>query len=85
MDSNKQKKWSPVDVTNQSQNKPKQMVVNFIPVDELGDASESTSTSSVSKMNTLKQSAINTVLQEVLVCFWDSNVNKISTWYKVSF
>ena len=55
------------------------MVVNLIPVDELGDASESTSTSSVSKMNTLKQSAINTVLQEVFVCFWDSNVNKIST------
>ena len=40
------------------------MTVNFIPVDKLGDASESTSTSSVSKMNTLKQSSINTVLQQ---------------------
>ena len=40
------------------------MTVNFIPVDKLGDASESTSTSSVLKMNTLRQSSINTVLQK---------------------
>ena len=40
------------------------MAVNFIPVGKLGDASESTSTSSVSKMNTLKQSSINTVIQK---------------------
>ena len=40
------------------------MTVNFIPVDKLGDASESKSTSSVSKMNTLKQSSIDTVLQK---------------------
>ena len=40
------------------------MNVNFIPVDKLGAASESTSTSSVSKMNTLKQSSIITVLQK---------------------
>ena len=40
------------------------MAVNFIPVGKLGDASESTSTSSVSKMNTLEQSSINTVLQK---------------------
>ena len=64
MNSDKHKKRSPVDVTDKSQNKQKQMTVNFIPVDKLGDASESTSTSSVSKMNTLKQSSINTVLQK---------------------
>ena len=40
------------------------MTVNFIPVDKLGDASESKSTSSVLKMNTLKQSSIDTVLQK---------------------
>ena len=40
------------------------MNVNFIPVDKLRAASESTSTSSVSKMNTLKQSSIITVLQK---------------------
>ena len=40
------------------------MNVNFIPVDKLGAASESTSTSSVSKMNTLKQSSIITVLHK---------------------
>ena len=40
------------------------MNVNFIPVDKLGAASESTSTSSVSKMNTLEQSSIITVLQK---------------------
>ena len=40
------------------------MTVNFIPVDKLGDASESRSTSSVLKTNTLKQSSINTVLQK---------------------
>ena len=39
------------------------MTVNFIPVDKLGPASESTSTSSVLKMNTLRQSSVNTVLQ----------------------
>ena len=39
------------------------MTVNFIPVDKLGDASKSTSTSSVLKMNTLT-SSINTVLQK---------------------
>ena len=64
MNSDKHKKRSPVDVTTKSQNKQKQMTVNFIPVDKLGDASESTSTSSVLKMNTLKQSSINTVLQK---------------------
>ena len=40
------------------------MTVNFIPVDKFGDALESTSTSSVPKMNRLKQSSINTVLQK---------------------
>ena len=64
MNSDKHKKQSPVDVTDKFQNKQKLMAVNFIPVDKLGDASESTSTSSVSKMNTLKQSSINTVLQK---------------------
>ena len=64
MNSDKHKKRSPVDVTDKSQNKQKQMTVNFISVDKLGDASESTSTSSLSKMNTLKQSSINTVLQK---------------------
>ena len=52
MNSEKHKKQSPADVTNKSQNKQKQMTVKFIPFDKLGDASESTSTSSVSKMNT---------------------------------
>ena len=61
------KKPSPVDVTDKSQNKQKQMTVNFIPVDKLGDASESTSTSSVSKMNILKQSSIDTVLQKKML------------------
>ena len=64
MNIDKQKKPSPVDATNKSQNKQKQMTVNFIPVDKLRDASESTSTSSVSKMNILKQSSIDTVLQK---------------------
>ena len=64
MNSDKHKKRSPADVNDKSENKQKQMTVNFIPVDKLGDASESTSTSSVSKMNTLKQSSINTVLQK---------------------
>ena len=40
------------------------MTVNFIPADKLRDASESTSKSSVSKMNTLKQSSIITVSQK---------------------
>ena len=41
------------------------MAVNFISFDKLGDASESASTSLVSKMNTsIKQSSINTVLQK---------------------
>ena len=40
------------------------MTVNFIPADKLGDASESTSKSSVSKMNTLNQSSIITVSQK---------------------
>ena len=43
------------------------MAVNFIPVGKLGDTSESTSTSSVSKMNILKQSSINKVLQKETV------------------
>ena len=63
MNSDKYKERPPVDETDKSQNKQKQMTVNFIPVDKLGDVSESTSTSSLSKMNTLKQSSINTVLQ----------------------
>ena len=54
MNNYRHKKRSPVDVTDKSQNKQKQMTVNFIPVDKLGDASESTSTTSVSRMNTLK-------------------------------
>ena len=53
MNSDKHKKRSPVDVTDKSQNKQKQITVNFIPVDKLGDASESTSTSSVSEMKTV--------------------------------
>ena len=57
-------KQSPCRWTDKSQNKQKQMNVNFIPVDKLGATSESTSTSSVSKMNTLKQSSIITVLQK---------------------
>ena len=52
LNSDKHKKRAPVDV-NKSQNKQKQMSVNFIPVDKLGDASESTVTSSALKMNTL--------------------------------
>ena len=64
MNSDKHEKRSPADATDKSQNKQKQMAVNFIPVDKLGHASESTSTSSASKMNTLKQSSINTVSQK---------------------
>ena len=67
MNIDKQKKPSPVDATDKSQNKQKQMSVNFIPVDKLGDASESTSTSSISKMNILKQSSIDTVLQKKML------------------
>ena len=67
MNSDKHKKRSPVDVTDKCQNKQKQMTVNFIPADKLGDASESTSTSSVSKMNILKQSSIDTVLQKKML------------------
>ena len=40
------------------------MTVNIIPGGKLGDASKSTSRSLVLKMNTLKQSSINTVLQK---------------------
>ena len=40
------------------------MSVNFILGDKLVNASESISTSSLSKMNTLKQSSINTVVQK---------------------
>ena len=64
MNSDKHKKRSPVDVTDKCQNKQKQMTVNFIPAAKLGDASESTSKSSVSKMNTLNQSSIITVSQK---------------------
>ena len=53
MNSDKHKKRSPVDVTDKSQIKQKQITVNFIPVDKLGDASEYTSTSSVSEMKTV--------------------------------
>ena len=62
MNSDKHKKRSPVDVSDKYQNKLKKITVYFIPVDKLGDVSESASTSSVSKMNILKQSSINTIL-----------------------